>query len=98
MDRPPPALSFATLGSLPATQVQRYAHSQSTMKVTQILFEPLPIARIGVEADTTNVVFANDYSCFGKMLEEYISHGAISIVIPTSSPESKLIDDMPPLR
>ena len=67
------------------------------MKVTQILFEPLPIARIGVEADTTNVVFANDYSCFGKMLEEYISHGAISIVIPASSPEAKLIDDMPPL-
>jgi hypothetical protein len=67
------------------------------MNITQVLFEPIPIGRIGVAADTTKVIFANDYSCFGKMLEEYIGHGAVSIVIPSSSPESKNTNDMPML-
>lgn len=65
------------------------------MNSTEILFEPLPIGRIGVRTDNEEVVIAQDYSCFAKMLEEYIAHGAVSIVIPASAPESKTIAEMP---
>lgn len=65
------------------------------LSITEILYEPLPVGRLGVQIDDQKVVIAQDYSCFASMLEEYIAHGAISIVIPKSSPEAKTIGDMP---
>lgn len=62
---------------------------------TEILYEPLPVGRIGVNLDNQEVVVAKDYSCFAVLLEEYVAHGAVSIIIPKSSPESKSIDEMP---
>lgn len=65
------------------------------LSVTEILYEPLPLGRMGVQIDNQKVVIATDYSCFASMLEEYIAHGAISIAIPKSSPEVKTISEMP---
>lgn len=67
------------------------------MTPTEILYEPLPVGRIGVNSEDQKVVIAKDYSCFAALLEEYVAHGAVSIVIPKSSPESKSIDEMPSL-
>ncbi|WP_391557111.1 hypothetical protein [Robertmurraya sp.] len=50
---------------------------------------------MGVRKDNQEVVVANDYSCFAQMLEEYISYGAVQIVIPRSAPETKTLDQMP---
>lgn len=65
------------------------------MKVSEILYEPLPIARIGIEKESQEVIIATDFSCFTQMIEEYISFGAIKIVIPQSSPEIKSLNQMP---
>ncbi|AMP98682.1 hypothetical protein AY601_1769 [Pedobacter cryoconitis] len=65
------------------------------MKQGMILFERLPIARIGVENTTERVVIANDYSCLGYMLEEYISYGVVKIVMPKSAAEVNFLDRMP---
>jgi hypothetical protein len=66
------------------------------MKPTEILYEPTSITRIGVR-DKDEVVFGTDYSCFAYMLEEYISYGIFSIIIPSSSPEKTIMDDIPEL-
>jgi hypothetical protein len=65
------------------------------LRATEILYEPLPIGRIGVRIADQEVVIAQDYSCFASLLEEYIAHGAISIALPKSSPEAKSIENMP---
>ena len=65
------------------------------MKHGKILYEPLPIGRMGVRKDNHEVIVANDYSCFAQMIEEYISYGAIKIVIPQSAPEVKTLEQMP---
>ena len=49
------------------------------MQKNEILYEPLPIGRIGVRRDTEEVVVAKDFSCFAHLLEEYISCGAVGI-------------------
>lgn len=67
------------------------------MKKSEILYEPLPIGRIGVRRDTEEVIVAKDFSCFAHMLEEYISFGAVDIVMPQSAPETTVFDQMPPI-
>lgn len=67
------------------------------MRPTEILFEPLPIGRIGVRARDKEVIVAKDFSCLGRLLEEYICHGAVAIVMPSSAPEAKALDQMPSL-
>lgn len=65
------------------------------MKKTEILYEPLPIARIGVRKDNDEVVVVKDFSCFAQMLEEYICLGTIGIAMPKSCPEVSVIKQMP---
>jgi hypothetical protein len=67
------------------------------MHKSEVLYEPLPIARIGVQLDNQEVVTTNDFSCFAQMLEEYIGFGVIHIVIPASFPELNSLGQMPPL-
>lgn len=67
------------------------------MQKSEILYEPLPIGRIGVRKDNEEVVIAKDFSCFAHMLEEYISFGAVNIVMPKSAPEVSTFDQMPSL-
>lgn len=67
----------------------------SKLKKAEILYEPLPIGRMGVRKDTKQVIVAQDFSCFGQMLEEYICFGAVNIILPSSSPEIAILDEMP---
>lgn len=67
------------------------------MKKSGILYEPLPIGRIGIRKDDEKVVITNDFSCFAHILEEYISFGAVDIVMPKSAPEITTLNQMPPL-
>jgi hypothetical protein len=67
------------------------------MKSSEILYEPLPIGRLGIRKDTEEVVIAKDFSCFAHLLEEYISYGAVDIVMPKSAPEVSTFNEMPPL-
>lgn len=67
------------------------------MQKSEVLYEPLPIARIGVQLDDHEVIVTNDFSCFAQMLEEYISFGVVQIVIPASSPEINTVEQMPSL-
>jgi len=67
------------------------------MTPTHILYEPTAIGRIGVRKRDEEVVIGTDYSCFAYMLEEYISYGVFSIVMPSSSPETSLVNDFPDL-
>lgn len=65
------------------------------MAERKILYNPLPIGRLGVRKADQEVVVANDYSCLALMLEEYVSFGVTKIVFPLSSPELRTIDQMP---
>lgn len=65
------------------------------MRKSEILCEPLPIARIGIRESDDEVVVVKDFSCFAQMLEEYISLGISSIVITKSSPEKSTVEQMP---
>ena len=67
------------------------------MQKSEILYEPLPIGRIGIRKDNEEVVVAIDFSCFAHMLEEYICFGAVNIVLPSSAPELERLDQMPSL-
>lgn len=67
------------------------------MNKSEILYEPIPIGRIGIKKETEEVVAAKDFSCFALMLEEYISYGTVNIVMPSSFPEIKILDQMPKL-
>jgi hypothetical protein len=62
---------------------------------SEILYEPMPVGRIGVRLSDKQVVVAKDFSTYGYMLEEYISYGAVNIVFPKSAPECELITQMP---
>lgn len=62
---------------------------------TDVLFEPLPIGRIGFRKADQEVVVVKDFSTYALMLEEFISFGAINIAIPQSAPESTTIKQMP---
>lgn len=65
------------------------------MTPTEILYEPLPVGRIGVRTGDEKVIVAKDYACFASLLEEYVAHGAVAIAIPMSSPEAQSINEMP---
>ncbi|MBP0905876.1 hypothetical protein ACFSKN_15030 [Mariniflexile gromovii] len=65
------------------------------MKKSEILYEPLPIGRIGVKKSTEEVIAAKDFSCFAEMIEEYIGFGAVNIVMPSSAPEIESLTQMP---
>lgn len=67
------------------------------MAKSEILYEPLPIGRIGVKRSTEEVIIAKDFSGFAQMLEEYICLGAVKIVMPSSSPEVSTLNQMPTL-
>jgi hypothetical protein len=65
------------------------------MKQGIILYDPVPIGRLGVRKSDDEVIIANDYSCFAQLLEEYISFGVTKIAISASAPEIKTLDQMP---
>lgn len=65
------------------------------MKEGIILYDPVPIGRLGVRKSDDEVIVANDYSCFAQLLEEYISFGVTKIAISASAPEIKTLDQMP---
>lgn len=67
------------------------------MKQGVIIYEPVPIGRLGVRKSDEVVVIANDYSCFAQIIEEYISYGVVKIAFPLSAPELKTIEQMPTL-
>lgn len=67
------------------------------MKGMKVLFEPLPIGRLGVRKDDENVVLGKDFSSFAYMLEEFISLAALQIAIPKSFPEAAALSDAPEL-
>ncbi len=62
-----------------------------------ILFDPLPVGRIGIRRDTEEVVVASDFSTFAWMMEEFVSLGVSTICVGRSAPESGLLSQMPPL-
>ena len=67
------------------------------MNDMKVLFEPLPIGRLGVRMDDESVVIGTDFSSFAYMFEEFISLGAIQIAIPKSFPEIDALSDAPKL-
>ena len=62
-----------------------------------LLFEPLPIARLGVRRDNDAVILGADFSSFGFILEEFVSLGVHKIAIPESFPEISALSSAPPL-
>lgn len=67
------------------------------MKGMAILFEPLPIGRLGVRRDDEVVVLGTDFSSFAYMLEEFVSLAALRIAIPKSFPEVSALSEAPDL-
>lgn len=67
------------------------------MKQSAILYDSLPMMRLGARNDTEEVVIAPDFSISAYMLEEYITLAAAGIAIPSSVPESNRLADFPPL-
>ena len=65
------------------------------MKGSTLLFEPLPIARLGVRRDDDEVVIGTDFSSFGYLLEEFVSFGVLRIAIPKSFPEISALNSTP---
>ena len=67
------------------------------MKGTTVLFEPLPIGRLGVRRGDEEVVLGIDFSSFAYMLEEFVSLAALKIAIPKSFPEVAALSEAPEL-
>ena len=67
------------------------------VKGPTLLFEPLPIARLGVRRDDDEVVMGTDFSSFGYVLEEFIALGIHKIAIPKSFPEMYALSSAPAL-
>ena len=67
------------------------------MQGMKVLFEPLPIGRLGVRKEDENIVVGTDFSSFAYMLEEFISLAALQIAIPKSFPEAAALSDAPEL-
>lgn len=74
------------------------------MKTSTVLYESLPMVRIGIPLDNEAVSFSErpivstaDFSTTAFMLEEFISLGHTEIAIRSSSPEAKIIEKMPKL-
>lgn len=67
------------------------------MKTSSILYESLPMVRLGIRDEDQGVIVAPDFSTFAFMLEEYIARAASRIVICESSAEAKMLADLPVL-
>ncbi|HBT88535.1 hypothetical protein [Desulfobacter sp.] len=67
------------------------------MSQTGVLYDSLPMMRLGARDDDEEIVIAPDFSISAYMLEEYITIAVAYIAIPASLPESKRLADMPPL-
>ena len=67
------------------------------MKGATLLFEPLPIGRVGVRWVDDEVVLGTDYSSFAYILEEFIALGIHKIAIPKSFPEISALSSAPQL-
>jgi hypothetical protein len=67
------------------------------VQTSTVLYEPLPIGRLGIELENHYVVRAIDFSTFAYMLEEFITLGATKIIIPQSAPEIAQLPQMPEL-
>ena len=67
------------------------------MHSTTVLYEPLPIARIGVRLADERVYVGTDFSTFAYMLEEFVSLGVCKIAVPQTSPEASALAEMPKL-
>lgn len=67
------------------------------MKGTAILFEPMPIGRLGVRSADDEVIIGTDFSSFAYVLEEFVSLAALEIVIPRSFPECAALPEAPAL-
>jgi len=64
---------------------------------TSILYESLPIVRLGARNADEEVVTAPDFSSAAYMLEEYLALAVTGISIPSSVPEAKSILQFPNL-
>lgn len=62
-----------------------------------ILYDSLPMMRLGVQVDTEEVLIYPDFSISAYMLEEYMALAVARIVIPKSAPESDRLADFPDL-
>ena len=67
------------------------------MNGATLLFEPLPIGRLGVRREDDAVVIATDYSSFAYILEEFIALGIRKIAVPKSFPEISALSSAPQL-
>jgi hypothetical protein len=67
------------------------------VRASTVLYEPLPIGRLGVQLKNQEVIRATDFSAFAYMLEEFIALGATKIIIPQSAPEITQLPQMPEL-
>ena len=77
--------------------VRRGEKRNKIMHQSGVLYDSLPITRLGVRMDDEGVVLAPDFSTFAYMLEEYITLAVAKIVIPSSFPEASKLPDLPPL-
>ncbi len=67
------------------------------MSTTGILYESLPMVRLGVRDEYEEVIIAPDFSTAAYMLEEYLALATARISISKSSPEAKSISQFPKL-
>lgn len=64
---------------------------------SKVLYESLPMMRLGARRADSEVVAGPDFSTFAFMLEEYVALGVLVIVLPASSPEAAYADSLPQL-
>jgi len=62
-----------------------------------VLFDPLPVGRIGVRLADEEVVLGTDFSTFAWMIEEFVALGATTVHVTKSAPEVRLVGQMPRL-
>ena len=62
---------------------------------TTVLFEPLPIGRLGVRRADEEVVLGTDFSSFAYILEEFVALAVTRIAIPQSFAEVSAISQAP---
>jgi hypothetical protein len=67
------------------------------MNQSGILYDSLPMMRLGAKVDTEEVFIAPDFSISAYMLEEYMALAVGRILIPKSAPESRRLADFPEL-
>jgi hypothetical protein len=75
--------------------VVRREEKDYEMEPSGILYDSLPMMRLGVCHEDEQVVVVPDFSTFAYMLAEYITLATARIVIPASSPEAKRFAELP---